>query len=65
MSAMPMVTSKMLLETKYGKTINANPQINGTTARCRRPYMRNPNPIEPNSNPQRSDEAFNDPRPPI
>ena len=37
MSAIPMVTSKMLLETKYGKTINAKPQSNGTTARCRRP----------------------------
>jgi hypothetical protein len=37
MSAMPITTSKMLLDTKYGKIINANPQSNGTTARCFRP----------------------------
>jgi hypothetical protein len=37
MSATPITTSKMLLDTKYGKIISANPQINGTTARCFRP----------------------------
>jgi hypothetical protein len=37
MSPTPITTSKMLLDTKYGKTISANPQSNGTTARCFRP----------------------------
>ncbi len=62
MSATPIATSRMLFETKYGKTIKASPHSNGTTARCFRPYMRKPNPIDPNNNPQRSDDAFNDPR---
>jgi hypothetical protein len=60
MSATPIDTSKMLFETKYGNTINASPQSKGTTARCLRPYIRNPNPIDPNNNPQRSDEVFNE-----
>jgi hypothetical protein len=37
MSATPTATNTMLLDTKYGKIINANPQSNGTTARCFRP----------------------------
>jgi hypothetical protein len=59
MSTTPIATSKMLFETKYGKTISVNPQSSGTTARCFRPYMTNPNPIDPNSNPQRSEDVFN------
>ena len=37
MSTTPITTSKMLLETKYGKTINASPHSKGTTERCLRP----------------------------
>ncbi len=61
MRATPIATSKMLFEMKYGKTINASPHSSGTTALCLRPYMRNPNPIDPNNNPQKSDDVFNDP----
>jgi hypothetical protein len=39
--------------------MSASPQSNGTTARCFRPYMRNPKPIDPNNNPQKSDAVFN------
>ena len=58
MSPTPIRTSKILLDTKYGKIISANPQSNGTTARCRRPKMTNPSPTDPKSKPQRSDEVF-------
>jgi hypothetical protein len=37
MSVIPMVMSRMVLETKYGTIIRATPQINGTTALCFRP----------------------------
>lgn len=47
----------MVLETKYGKIISARPQANGTTVFCRLPYTKKPNPIEPNSNPQRRDDV--------
>jgi len=36
-SAIPIVMSKIVLETKYGKIIKAKPQVKGTTARCFRP----------------------------
>jgi len=32
--AAPMATSGQAPETKYGKTMSAMPQTNGTTARC-------------------------------
>jgi hypothetical protein len=51
--------SRKVLETKYGKIIKAKPQTNGTTALCFRPYMKKPNPIEPNSKPQISNEVSN------
>ena len=49
----------MVLEIKYGKIMSANPQISGTTAFCLFPYTKNPSPIEPNSNPQRSHDSLN------
>jgi hypothetical protein len=36
-SAIPIVMSRIVLETRYGKIIKATPQINGTTAFCLRP----------------------------
>ena len=46
-----------MLETKYGKIIRATPQASGTNLFCRLPYTKKPSPIEPNSNPQRRDDA--------
>src|SRR5437879_1678422 len=51
------MTSKIVLETKYGKIIRATPQASGTTLFCRLPYTKKPSPIEPNSNPQRRDDV--------
>jgi hypothetical protein len=51
------VTSRIVLETKYGKIIRATPQASGTTVFCRLPYTKKPSPIEPNNNPQRRDDA--------
>jgi hypothetical protein len=45
-------------ETKYGKTMSASPQSNGAAAFCFLPYKKKPNPTDPNSKPQRSDEVF-------
>jgi hypothetical protein len=55
--ATPRMTSNMVFETKYGKIIRATPQTSGTTAFCRLPYTKKPSPIDPNSNPQRSDDV--------
>src|SRR2546429_9796960 len=51
------MTSRIMLETKYGKIISATPQASGTTLFCRLPYTKKPSPIEPNSNPQRRDDV--------
>src|SRR5437016_14340758 len=51
------MTSRIVLETKYGKIIRATPQASGTTLFCRLPYTKKPSPIEPNSNPQRKDDV--------
>jgi len=51
------MTSSIVLETKYGKIIRATPQASGTNLFCRLPYTKKPSPIEPNSNPQRRDDA--------
>ena len=59
MSATPSMTSRIVLETKYGKIIRATPQTSGTTVLCRLPYTKKPSPIEPNSNPQRRDDVSN------
>jgi len=53
------MTSRIVLETKYGKIIRATPQTSGTTILCRLPYTKKPSPIEPNSNPQRRDDVSN------
>ena len=53
------MTSRIVLETKYGKTIRATPQSSGTIVLCRLPYTKKPSPIEPNSNPQRRDDVSN------
>ena len=58
-SATPIATRSMVLDTKYGKNIRTRPQMSGTTAFCFRPYMKKPRPIEPNSNPHRSQDSFN------
>jgi hypothetical protein len=34
MSSTPIPTSSITLDTKYGKSIRASPQTNGTTALC-------------------------------
>jgi len=59
MSIAPIATRTMVLEIKYGKTMSANPQTIGTAAFCFLPYTKNPSPIEPKSNPQRSQDSFN------
>src|SRR5437762_13332403 len=51
------MTSRIVLETKYGKIIRATPQASGTTLFCRLPYTKKPSPIEPNSKPQRRDDV--------
>jgi hypothetical protein len=51
------MTSRIVLETKYGKIIRATPQATGTALFCRLPYAKKPSPIEPNSNPQRRDDV--------
>ena len=51
------MTSRIVLETKYGKIIRATPQANGTTLFCRLPYTKKPSPMEPNSNPQSRDDV--------
>src|SRR5437870_1375781 len=53
------MTSRIGLETKYGKIIRATPQASGTTVFWRLPYTKKPSPIEPNSNPQRRDDVSN------
>src|SRR5437870_9628018 len=53
------MTSRIGLETKYGKIISATPQASGTTVFWRLPYTKKPSPIEPNSNPQRRDDVSN------
>lgn len=49
----PNMTSKIVLETKYGRIIKTTPVSSGTTIFCRRPYTKKPRPIEPKSKPQR------------
>ncbi len=39
--------------------MRAKPQTSGTTAFCLFPYTKKPSPIEPKSNPQRSQDSFN------
>jgi hypothetical protein len=51
------MTSRVVLETIYGKIIRATPQASGTTLFCRLPYTKKPSPIDPNSNPQRRDDV--------
>ena len=58
-SAIPNVTSRMVLDTKYGKIIKARPETNGTTVFCLLPYTKKPSPIEPKSKPQRRDDVSN------
>jgi len=57
MSAIPSVTSRAVLETKYGKIIRVRPQTSGTTLFCLLPYTKKPSPIDPNNNPQRRDDV--------
>src|ERR1700739_3029584 len=57
MRAIPSMTSRAMLETKYGKIIRVRPQTSGTTLFCLLPYTKKPSPIEPNSNPQRRDDV--------
>jgi hypothetical protein len=59
MSAIPNVTSRIVLDTKYGKIIKARPETNGTTVFCLLPYTKKPSPIEPKSKPQRRDDVSN------
>jgi hypothetical protein len=47
-----------VLETKYGKIINARPVTSGTTVFCRLPYTKKASPIEPKSRPHRRVEVF-------
>ena len=54
-----MATSKMVLETKYGNTMSANPQAKGTSAPCFFPYPKKPSPTAPNTNPHNSEDALN------
>jgi hypothetical protein len=54
---MPSMTSRIVLETKYGKIIRATPHASGTIILCRLPYTKKPRPIEPNSKPQRRKEV--------
>jgi hypothetical protein len=58
-SATPTITSRIVLEMKYGKIIRATPQTNGTTIFCLLPYTKKPRPIEPNSSPQRREDVSN------
>jgi hypothetical protein len=57
MSAIPITTRRMVLETKYGKTMRASPQTNGTTAFCLLPYTKKPSPTELKSKPQKSHDV--------
>jgi hypothetical protein len=56
---MPITTTRIVPETKYGKIIRARPQRSGTTRLCLFPYIKNPIPMEPNSKPHRSKEELN------
>jgi hypothetical protein len=56
MSVIPSMTSRAVLETKYGKIIRVRPQTSGTTLLCLLPYTKKPSPIEPNSSPQTRDD---------
>ena len=58
-STIPNVTSRIVLDTKYGKIIKASPVTNGTTLFCLLPYTKKPSPIEPKSKPQRRDDVSN------
>jgi len=58
-STIPNVTSRIVLDTKYGKIIKASPVTNGTTFFCLLPYTKKPSPIEPKSKPQRRDDVSN------
>lgn len=58
-STIPNVTSRIVLDTKYGKIIKVRPEINGTTFFCLLPYTKKPSPIEPKTKPQRRDDASN------
>jgi hypothetical protein len=53
------VTSRIVLDTKYGKIIKARPETNGTTFFCLLPYTKKPSPIEPKSKPQRRADVSN------
>ena len=59
MSAHPTTTRTIIFGMKYGKTMRANPQMSGTIAFCFLPYIKKPNPTEPNSTLQRSNDEFN------
>jgi len=58
MSATPIATRRMVLETKYGKIISVSPQTSGTTAFCLLPYTKKPSPNDPKSKPQRSQDSL-------
>jgi len=58
-STIPNETSRIVLDTKYGKIIKASPVTNGTTLFCLLPYTKKPSPIEPKSKPQRRDDVSN------
>jgi hypothetical protein len=58
-STIPNVTSRIVLDTKYGKIISVRPVTNGTTVFCLLPYAKKPSPIEPKSRPQRRDDVSN------
>jgi hypothetical protein len=52
----PTVNRSTVLEMKYGTTISASPARKGTMVRCFLPWMKNPNPTEPNRTPKSKDE---------
>lgn len=54
-----MIANAIVLATKYGKIMSANPQTSGTPAFCFLPYMKYANPKAPNNKPQRSHHSFN------
>jgi hypothetical protein len=58
-STTPTITSRIVLDMKYGKIIRAMPQTNGTTIFCLLPYTKKPRPIEPNSSPQSREDVSN------
>ena len=59
MSATPIATRRMVLETRYGNAMSTKPQTRGTTAFCFLPYTKKLSPAEPKRRPQRSDDVLN------